>query len=78
MAITLPHFFRSMADKVIDDSLIDACTCQIADERVAKAVPAFDWCPATIFERVDELGLDLAAGDLMNAAETVGGCECEW
>ena len=77
MAVTLPHFFSGVTNKIIDDPLVNACVCQVADEGVAKAVPAFGWCPATFFKCVDELGLDLAADDLMNATETVGGCECE-
>ena len=35
VAIAAPHFFRSVANKVVDDALVDTSTCEIADEAVA-------------------------------------------
>ena len=48
-----------MTYEVINDALVDTRACEITDEAVAQAVPAFDMLPFAVLQGVDELGLDL-------------------
>ena len=48
MTIAFPHFFRSMADPRVDQTLVDAFHGAVAAEGVAEAVPDWDDCPLAV------------------------------
>ena len=49
MSIPASHLLGRVTHELVDNSLIDSLTREIADETVAKTVPAFDLCPLAIF-----------------------------
>ena len=55
MAISASHVFGCMANKIVDDSLVDAGTGEITDKAMAKAVPAFDVLPAAVLESLSKM-----------------------
>lgn len=61
MTIATTHFFSGVADKFVDQPLVNAVRGQIADERVPKTVPATDDAPTAILQNLVEIVVSLIA-----------------
>ena len=59
MSISATHFFGGVTNEIIDYSLINTSTGEIANEAVTKTVPTFDIGPAAILQSLRELVLHL-------------------